>query len=919
MQVPSPRQQEQERQNSKTDRKRFVPDGRSGSLSSDDGNCSFNNEYDNKQVAPAVLVYHESARSIVFRDHLRRAAKLSESNASTVSETTRATTVDTATATDSNNNSDAFASKLESSLFAAEAGADPAEKNHSRSISMGEAGADPARQIHSRSISMGGTSNTPPPVKRRYPKAYADSKNDNSNIGDYHHDLIDPLVGIMTPITEIASDLLDWNSDTVLPSQAGISPTQIGGFRPRIEPLPALDFGPNDEFAALQYSPPGDLDEADYPRDWTVAERQVVTALKMERACCKTIKNADWTAFLHRFCFAFEPKKRNSCSEHHDIAPAGPDHPFNSFVTSTSMLPECGEKMRCFGSCSMYTVGVVFELPMAFAVGETEDEAAKRTQTWSWPAGYSAKTEFNIDSRGRLTNGREEAIRPLSVLRQYNYDYLNSETYMISTRMVSGLSQIPYNEVFLRVGGVGRIVGGKDCATGEERDDANGTGRSFDRGVGLPSALFVRSATYGDLISLLRSRARLIHVLGEHHIRGIPLLLITPEHGVRVLTESLQRDLWKIASRNLNPFQNPTISFKTTVSNTDDVYFEQKVEELLDLDDNIRGMLTPEELARLAGGFGATDDSVAYILKNAMLHDKKINNETDGLQESHKLQDVVNEGLAAALRSGDYHTSRQLLILYSLVASRGDELSEDEDDGDGNDGKNDDSAASDSGEQASTEGKKKTLGHKRQSSLRRDADVMKRDLEVATKAGRDGTLSTAFSPPPPPPLDTDRLRGATNSDGLLAVLGAAQVLKAMQDGGAKRRTEEVIAAVEEWVESGQNSLAFRISSWYDQRAAQSDLKIATETNSSFAAFVSNKAIANRKAFAQQLREAASATDFTNMRFLMGIDEILSRMHSPCLRLELLQYVLGLDNRYSVAHLARSVELAGTCLGISTSR
>ena len=52
-------------------------------------------------------------------------------------------------------------------------------------------------------------------------------------------------------------------------------------------------------------------------------------------------------------------------------------------------------------------------------------------------------------------------------------------------------------------------------------------------------------------------------------------------------------------------------------------------------------------------------------------------------------------------------------------------------------------------------------------------------------------------PPPPPPLDTDRLRSATNSDGLLAVLGAAQVLKAMQDGSAKRRTEESFLAVEE--------------------------------------------------------------------------------------------------------------------------
>jgi len=34
--------------------------------------------------------------------------------------------------------------------------------------------------------------------------------------------------------------------------------------------------------------------------------------------------------------------------------------------------------------------------------------------------------------------------------------------------------------------------------------------------------------------------------------------------------------------------------------------------------------------------------------------------------------------------------------------------------------------------------------------------------------------------------------------------------------------------------------------------------------------------------------------------------------------ELLQFILGLDNRYSVAHVARSVELAATCLNISAS-
>lgn len=111
-------------------------------------------------------------------------------------------------------------------------------------------------------------------------------------------------------------------------------------------------------------------------------------------------------------------------------------------------------------------------------------------------------------------------------------------------------------------------------------------------------------------------------------------------------------------------------------------------------------------------------------------------------------------------------------------------------------------------------------------------------------------------------------------------------------------------------------MAFRLSSWRDQRAAQDDLQIAFDNNSSFFAFVSNKAITNRKNFAKQLREAIKQTDFSDVNFLRAIYEVVQRMHSPCLRLELLQYVLGLDNRYSIAHVKRSIELAATCLSIS---
>ena len=151
---------------------------------------------------------------------------------------------------------------------------------------------------------------------------------------------------------------------------------------------------------------------------------------------------------------------------------------------------------------------------------------------------------------------------------------------MIAGRPVKALKVVPYNEILVRVGGLGRIVGGRDIVSGELRSDGHEHGRSFKNGLGLPVALFVRTATFGHLIFLLRTRARLLHVWGESQIKNIPLLIITPELGVRVLTKPLEALLLKNASQRLNPFQNPTIAHKTTVDSFGEE-LEQKLEELI--------------------------------------------------------------------------------------------------------------------------------------------------------------------------------------------------------------------------------------------------------------------------------------------------------------------------------------------------
>jgi hypothetical protein len=271
------------------------------------------------------------------------------------------------------------------------------------------------------------------------------------------------------------------------PSPA-MQPVVIANFQPVIEALEPLDLNSSNLFEPLLSSDPMALE-----MEMTVAEREVVELLKKEQAVVKTIRNSDWSAFLQKF----KPAEGDGVGkrEHHPAErkknkyrPPSPtmsvvDYPFNSFVTSTSLLPSCAKKMRCFGSTTEYAIGVVFALPTAFPNDASEDDSAKRTLTWSWPSGYSAKTEFNINDYGNLINGREEALVSLSGLRKMNHSYLYDEDYIVGGRMVKGgLTTIPYNEVYVRVGGLGRISGGVDVSSGKACCDADGSGRSFDLG-----------------------------------------------------------------------------------------------------------------------------------------------------------------------------------------------------------------------------------------------------------------------------------------------------------------------------------------------------------------------------------------------------------------------------------------------------
>lgn len=776
------------------------------------------NNNDNAIIPQAVLVYHESAHSIVFRDglHSQQGAIIKQRTASFSSsfQESRGTankktlTRGYSLGADSPSNRDGYGN---------DGYVSSSPKNSS---------SRPLLYRHSSMPAGSSSTNTPQTsvaVNNReegYESSDSSSVTSSASGGSYYCG----MGGKVHSKTD--------NNKATKPDNVHQQPQPtivIANFQPIIEPLEPLHLHSSNIYESLLHATPEQIllqqldeqgDDSEGGEILTEYECEVIEMLKQEKAVVKTIRNSDWTTFIQKFIPVNNSNGNNEemvkngdngnstimammgmrkphpaeRKEQHDnsLSQSRPLLHYNSFITSTSLLPSNGKKMRCFGSTNDYTVSVVFALPTTFTQPKQqqqhhgnyhhndtnddesvlEDDAARRTLTWSWPSGYSAKTEYNINENGNLINGRYEALVSISTLRQLNHAYLFDTDYIVGGRLVKGgLTTVPYNEVYVRVGGLGRIVNGIDISTG-----AKHVYRTYDTGLGLPVALFIRDASFGSIVRLLRTRARYSAILGVDAARDIPLLLITPELGVCVFTRRLQQQVLKVMAQDLNPFQNPALAHTTSIDNTKEAHLQQKLEELLDInDDNIKGVLTPEELARIAGGFGATDESVANLLHEAVQRDRT---SVGGEEKTNTstLQDIVNEGLAFSLRANDYHTSRQLLILYTLVSAKCHD---------------EEGYQSESSIGSSSCSRGTIRWRDAEKDIVKKGGVVKRLLQDEILLEQENS-----PPPPPPPLDTDRLRSATNSDGLLAVLGAAQILRAMQEQSAKRRVNECIDALD---------------------------------------------------------------------------------------------------------------------------
>eukprot|EP00668_Euglena_longa_P016622 GGOE01020909.1.p1 GENE.GGOE01020909.1~~GGOE01020909.1.p1 ORF type:complete len:648 (-),score=214.84 GGOE01020909.1:446-2347(-) len=140
------------------------------------------------------------------------------------------------------------------------------------------------------------------------------------------------------------------------------------------------------------------------------------------------------------------------------------------------------------------------------------------------------------------------------------------------------------------------------------------------------------------------------------------------------------------------------------------------------------------------------------------------------------------------------------------------------------------------------------------------------------------------------------------SDQMLPLVGVFVVFTSLHTGGMRKRLKDALDTLKSWLDQS-DSLPFRMASWHS-------MKNENHPDCRMMPFVGGQAITNRTKFYNALRKLENCDTFTH--YLIDLSVIVSGLHHPCLRLDLLQFILGLDNRYSATILRETIDLALRC-------
>ena len=398
-------------------------------------------------LEPATLIYHESARSIVFRDHVRTYVN-SQQQSNDEEDSSQVSNITSNPIQELNSSNNKSQDIPESAAVATTKSTSPTNDNDNQQsikVSLPNRSHHDEDTIHSNDIDSNNSNSRQQRDKLQH-KNWRKRKDSMNSSQNSITSSIDSSIHNDDRFSHIFNDESAGGTKIHI---SGKPQVVIANYTPVINPLPSMELGAYNEFAELLQSKPFIWEEGEGPEKacinapvWDTMnqeEKDVATMLLNQQCVVKTVKRADWTGFLEKFVVEdgdnprhyLHPREVKTCTKEERFNKYSldktPNASFNSFMTSTSLFPSAGLKMRCYGSTKEYCLGVIFALPSE--QDNDQEKNAKSTNSWCWPSGYAAKTEFNITESGDLINGREEALVSISTLRENNHTYIYEKSY----------------------------------------------------------------------------------------------------------------------------------------------------------------------------------------------------------------------------------------------------------------------------------------------------------------------------------------------------------------------------------------------------------------------------------------------------------------------------------------------------------
>jgi len=470
--------------------------------------------------------------------------------------------------------------------------------------------------------------------------------------------------------------------------------------------------------------------------------------------------------------------------------------------------------------------------------------ALDMSQSVCWPPGYFAKSEFHLhvepDGNVRLTGGR--AAHRITLERLLA---INLEENLREERGAEPGEEPPlYNEINLRVHGTSGLC-----------------------------AVFVRSTAEESTRFAMGVRDLLQHVFPC--LPPLPLLRLTPTAGVSVVSRLDQLAVLRVAPEAV---PRPSLDAQPRLPVDALAFPELALEECLQL--HCSHGITHRSLHAALEALGGTKRLAHHVARSlcaaALVDNVASAREVVRTAAPLLLRPLLatdQTGVSLAAKAAKAAVAAASLppklshawggLSHASTSARGEDCL----------GIDLDMAEDQSEDQSDAEASETTKAEEERRVTRCVDSVL----------GSVGTLKRACS--------------AERSEGMLVALGAQITLSEFVAGRTAQRLSAACRWLQDWCERAAQGpcsppcLVFLTTSWLEAREV--------DGNSDWLSFFTGKAVSNRLVFHDLLTKLLQAQQRGDgLEYVSQLYQLSARLRKPCLRLRILQQVLGLDTRFS---------------------